>query len=143
MAYNPINPTQLTPPRVELIDQRSGAISREWYRFFLSLLTATQTNPLDQAGNEWKYKYVPYACVVEVLHRATAVGMVFSITSGSDDIMQSSPVPSGGTAGVPPARLNVEPITFKANAGDVLQIVYRNTTGGTITVDGTIELTKV
>ena len=40
----PINPTQLTPPRVALIDDRSGAISREWYRFFLSLLTATQTN---------------------------------------------------------------------------------------------------
>lgn len=44
MAYSPINPTQLTPPRVDLIDPRSGAISREWYRFFLSLLTATQTN---------------------------------------------------------------------------------------------------
>lgn len=44
MAYSPINPTQLTPPRVALIDERSGAISREWYRFFLSLLTATQTN---------------------------------------------------------------------------------------------------
>ena len=38
------NPTQLTPPRVALIDERSGAISREWYRFFLSLLTATQDN---------------------------------------------------------------------------------------------------
>lgn len=44
MAYSPINPTQLTPPRVALIDDRSGAISREWYRFFLSLLTATQTS---------------------------------------------------------------------------------------------------
>jgi len=40
----PINPTQLTPPRVDFIDPRSGAISREWYRFFLSLLTATQNN---------------------------------------------------------------------------------------------------
>lgn len=38
----PINPTNLTPPRVALIDDRTGAISREWYRFFLSLLTATQ-----------------------------------------------------------------------------------------------------
>jgi hypothetical protein len=37
------NPTQLTPPRVDLLDPRTGAISREWYRFFLSLLTATQT----------------------------------------------------------------------------------------------------
>jgi len=44
MALAPINPTQITPPRVALIDERSGAISREWYRFFLSLLTATQTN---------------------------------------------------------------------------------------------------
>jgi hypothetical protein len=38
------NPTNLTPPRVDLLDPRTGAISREWYRFFLSLLTATQTN---------------------------------------------------------------------------------------------------
>jgi len=44
MALAPLNPTQLTPPRVAFIDERSGAISREWYRFFLSLLTATQTN---------------------------------------------------------------------------------------------------
>jgi hypothetical protein len=38
------NPTNLTPPRVQFIDPRTGAISREWYRFFLSLLTATQNN---------------------------------------------------------------------------------------------------
>jgi hypothetical protein len=44
MASAPSNPTQLTPPRVALIDERSGAISREWYRFFLSLLNATQEN---------------------------------------------------------------------------------------------------
>jgi hypothetical protein len=43
MASIPINPTQITPPRVEFIDQRTGAISREWYRFLLSLLNATQT----------------------------------------------------------------------------------------------------
>lgn len=36
------NPTQLTPPRVAFIDDRTGAISREWYRFFLSLFTATK-----------------------------------------------------------------------------------------------------
>lgn len=47
MASVPPNPTQLTPPRVALIDERSGAISREWYRFFLSLLNATETNQQD------------------------------------------------------------------------------------------------
>lgn len=52
----PINPTQLTPPRVAFIDERTGAISREWYRFFLSLLTATEdiqdnTNPVAPDAN--------------------------------------------------------------------------------------------
>ena len=41
------NPTQLTPPRVTVIDERTGAISREWYRFFLSLLNATQNGQDD------------------------------------------------------------------------------------------------
>jgi hypothetical protein len=44
MALAPLNPTQITPPRVEFIDPRSGAISREWYRFFLSLRNATESN---------------------------------------------------------------------------------------------------
>ena len=36
MATSP-NATQITPPRVELIDARTGAVSREWYRWFYSL----------------------------------------------------------------------------------------------------------
>ena len=47
MVAAALNPTQLTPPRVAFIDERTGAISREWYRFFLSLLTAVQTNQQD------------------------------------------------------------------------------------------------
>lgn len=43
MAFAQPSPTQITPPRVALVDARSGAISREWYRFFLSLLTATKS----------------------------------------------------------------------------------------------------
>lgn len=43
MASTPLNPTQMTPPRVAFIDPRTGSISREWYRFFLSLWTATGT----------------------------------------------------------------------------------------------------
>ena len=31
------NATQITPPRVPIIDQRTGAVSREWYRWFYSL----------------------------------------------------------------------------------------------------------
>jgi hypothetical protein len=35
------NVTPITPPRVPLIDPRSGQISRSWYLFFLSLFDAS------------------------------------------------------------------------------------------------------
>jgi len=36
-----VNLTNITPPRVPLLDPRSGMISREWYRFFLNLFELT------------------------------------------------------------------------------------------------------
>lgn len=108
-----------------------------------SIAAGAQTNPLDTAGQEWKYKYLPYDCVVEVIHRATAVGVVVQVTAGSDEIQQTSPVSAGGAAGVQTGRLNVEPLTFRGKAGDLIMINYRNTTAGAITLDGTIELTRM
>ena len=35
------NITQITAPRVDLIDPKSGLMSREWYRFFYNLYTVT------------------------------------------------------------------------------------------------------
>lgn len=42
MATSP-NSTQITPPRVPIIDQRTGAVSREWYRWFYSLYNVVGT----------------------------------------------------------------------------------------------------
>jgi hypothetical protein len=39
MATN--NTSQITPPRVSLIDERTGAVSREWYRWFYNIFTIT------------------------------------------------------------------------------------------------------
>ena len=41
-------PTPITPPRVPLIDPRTGLIDRAWYLFFLSLLNAATT--VDDGG---------------------------------------------------------------------------------------------
>ena len=38
---NPLNETNIIAPRVPIIDERSGLISREWYRFFLNLFVLT------------------------------------------------------------------------------------------------------
>jgi len=48
------NQTNITPPRVSLIDERTGAVSREWYRWFYSLFTTlgsgTGIIPVDSGG---------------------------------------------------------------------------------------------
>lgn len=43
------NPTQITPPRVAFLDPITGAISREWYRFLLSLWTAQSNSEVETA----------------------------------------------------------------------------------------------
>lgn len=113
-----------------------------FFTWSLAVTTGASGNPLDQAGSEWKYKYLPYDCIVEIIHRATQAGGVVQITSGSDEIQQESPVSAGGTAGVLTGRLNVEPVTFRGKSGDLIIIKYRNTAGTTTTFDGSIELTK-
>jgi len=53
MATSP-NSTQITPPRVSIIDERTGAVSREWYRWFYSLYnivgTGTGVIPVASGG---------------------------------------------------------------------------------------------
>lgn len=37
----PENTTKITPPRVPLVDARTGLVTREWYRFFMNLYYLT------------------------------------------------------------------------------------------------------
>lgn len=87
----------------------------------------------------WQYEYVPMGGRMQVLHRATAVGMKVTVTSGSDTLQERSPVPAGGTAGVTPSTNDVPLISDFVAGGDRLKILYENPTGGTITVDGVID----
>lgn len=87
----------------------------------------------------WQYERVPIGGLVEILHRATAVGLVVTITSGSDTLQQRSPVPAGGTAGVIPSVFDVPAVTDEVAYFDRIIIQYENPTGGAITVDGVID----
>lgn len=88
----------------------------------------------------WQYQYLPWPAEVSVLARATAIAMVNVYTSGSETIVEESPTQAGGTAGVTPSALNTPVQGWHAAAGDLLKLNYRNTSGGTITVDGIIEV---
>jgi hypothetical protein len=89
----------------------------------------------------WQYEYVPAGGAIRILHRATAVGVRVTITSGSDTLQERSPVPAGGTAGVTPPEFAVPPIDDEVAASDRLKISYENPTGGAVTVDGIIVYT--
>ena len=87
----------------------------------------------------WQYEYIPVGGGIEILHDASAVGVVATITSGSDTLQERAPVPAGGTAGVIPSAFDVPAIMDAVAAGDRLKILYENTTGGAITVNGVIK----
>lgn len=89
--------------------------------------------------NGWQYEYIPFGGAIRILTDATAVGVVVTITSGSDTLQERSPVSAGGTAGVLPSSLDVPEVTDMVGSGDRQKILYENTTGGAITINGFIE----
>jgi len=90
----------------------------------------------------WQYEYSPWGGHIEIVHDATATGVVATISSGSDTLQERSPVSAQATAvaGKMPSALDQLPVSDDIAAGDRLKIFYENTTGGTITVNGTIVL---
>jgi hypothetical protein len=91
----------------------------------------------------WDYETPDVDTMVEVIQRATAVGLVGAVKSAGDNIQQESNIQAGGTSGVTPSRLNTEPVTGRAAAGQKLSIPYRNPTGGAIIVDGVITIVPI
>jgi hypothetical protein len=113
-----------------------GPVNFSWSQ---AILAGATFNPL----TTFDYEMPDTDVAVEVLHRATAVGLVAVLKSGGQAISQESPVQAGGTAGTLPARQTTEPLTGKGFSSRKLQCFYRNPTGGTITVDGIIQVTPV
>lgn len=108
------------------------------FPFTVSVAAGATSQPLAS----WNYRFPPKNALFELLINATAVGMVQNVTTGPESIVQAeSPISAGGTTGVLPARLNVEPIVDMVNAGEELVLNIRNTTAGAITVNGVAIIT--
>jgi len=118
MASAPPNPTQLTPPRVAVIDDRTGAISREWYRFFLSLLTSTQaTSDAADTQPDTSSLLTTLQQQLDEVYNATAI----------------SPPSLGGT------------VTSVAASGGTTGLTFSGspiTTSGTLVLGGTLAFTN-
>ena len=86
----------------------------------------------------WQYEYLPYPSSVILLIRASAVGLLATVYSGSETIQERAVVQAGGTAGVTPSELNTAPVAWAGAGGDRLKVVVDNTTAGSVTIDGLI-----
>ncbi len=84
----------------------------------------------------WQYEYLPWPARIKLLIRATIVGVTLVVFSGSETIMEESPIQAGGTAGGTPAELTTPPIVFDAPGGDRLKFNVRFP--GAATVDGIV-----
>src|SRR5260370_2377630 len=73
----------------------------------------------------WQYEYLPWPARIKLLIRATIVGVTLVVFSGSETIMEESPIQAGGTAGGTPAELTTPPIVVYAPGGDRLQFNLR------------------
>jgi len=104
---------------------------------FSFLMVANGTNtPL----TGWQYLYLPWPAEVTVMARSTLANVVATYTSGSETIVEESPVQAGGTIGVTPSPLNTPVIGWEAAGGDLIKLNFRETAGGAPTVDGIIEV---
>lgn len=86
----------------------------------------------------WQYERMPMDAVIKILHSAEVLGLICTITSGSDTLMDESPVTVFGAVGVLPSENDVEPIVDQVSAGDKIRIRYRNPTGGAFEAHGCI-----
>jgi len=104
-----------------------------------SILAGAVYNPLDG----WDYEFAPWPGRLEMVHRASAVGLLSTVVSGSDRLQEEDPVPAGGTSGVTPTPFDSPALVDDFAARDRLKVSYRNPTGGTIVIDGYADITPV
>lgn len=89
---------------------------------------------------DWQYRYLPYAAAVEHLSDCTTKDVVKTITSGSETIVEESPVQAGGVDGVTPSPLNTSADSWIGAAGDLVKIRNRETNGVVAIVNGVINV---
>jgi hypothetical protein len=109
-----------------------------YFAFVAAILTGATATPL----STWQYRYPPSRGVLEAAVGTSAVGVVHNLTTGPESIVQAEvPVGIGFAAGTLPARLNAEIIMDPVEPGQEIVWTFRNTTGGTLTVNGWVTLT--
>jgi hypothetical protein len=117
------NATQITPPRVSLIDERTGAVSREWYRWFYSLydLVGTGTGIIPVTSGGTGLSTIPTNGQLLIGNGTgytlntlgTGAGITVTNAAGTITVANSGVLSfSGGTTGLTPATATTGAVTL-------------------------------
>lgn len=96
-------PTPITPPRVPLIDERTGLIDRAWYLFFLSLFRAAETADEATLGSSAESLLASYDEALRTLAQAVETQPTSGISELAQEVrdlrqeVQTLPQPQLGT----------------------------------------------
>lgn len=109
-----------------------------YFPFSESIAAGATVNAL----RDWNMRYPPVPCMIEIMLGTSAAGLVYSLTTGPESIVQSDrPVGIGLAAGTLPARQNFEPIVDEVPQGQEISLPVRNTSGGALTINGVAIMT--
>jgi len=104
-------------------------------------MTANQSD--DRPLANWKFRRLPYRAYVRLMQKSTTTGVRMTVSTGSQEVTQKSPVQLLATAGLTPSPLNTPTLEFIGDAGDEIVVSNDEVAGGTPTVDGIIYVDPV
>jgi hypothetical protein len=87
-------------------------------------------------------EFLPNDSMVEIALATTAVGVVATVSSGSDVLQEESPI-FVLAAGVAPKYPDDYTLSDAAGAGERLSVKVRNTTAGALTVTAAVKTTAI
>jgi len=107
-----------------------------------TLMAANGTSQPLQLAPAWQHRFPETDVIFEYSIVSTDVNVEYEVTSGSDVLVQRSPVPGGGTIGVFPSFQDVKK-AIVAFAGREIAVTLFETNGGTPSVMLEVHLTPV
>jgi len=102
-----------------------------------TLSVAANSKSTDQISGT--YQFVPYDCELTVFARSSATGMNIQLFVNGQALMNDLSVPFFGTTGAL-TKNDHEVASFAIPAGSRIEFFARNTTGGALTIDFSVDI---
>lgn len=88
------------------------------------------------------YQFVPFTGTAYLFCKGSATGLNVQLAAAGQTLMNDQAIPFTGTAGTI-SQIDNEMVAFPVEAGSRIELRFRNTTGGALTVDFGINLEPI